>query len=110
MPYQNNSAYTVGKVATLQSLILNNEIGLVEGLVLDTINGGVGFRNHTVVPADVGLGLEWQEDILWIELVTECVDSNLTIEFNHILYELPVGSREQYLLVDHRGMANLSED
>jgi hypothetical protein len=53
MPYQNNSVYAVGKAATLQSLILNNEVRLVEGLVVDTINGGVGFRNHTV-PADVG--------------------------------------------------------
>jgi hypothetical protein len=109
MPYQNNSVYTVGKAATLQSLILNNEIGLVEGLVVDTISGGVGFRNHTV-PADVGLGLEWQEEILWIEPVTECVDLNLTIEFNHVLYELPLGIREQSFLVDHGGMANLSEE
>ncbi|KAJ0425626.1 hypothetical protein BJY00DRAFT_184496 [Aspergillus carlsbadensis] len=109
MPYQNNSVYTVGKVSILQSVILNNEIGLVEGLVVDTINGGVGFRNHTV-PADIGLGVEWQEEILWIEPVTECVDLNLTIEFNHVLYELPVGIREQSLLVDHGGMANLSED
>jgi hypothetical protein len=34
----------------MQSLVINSEIQLVKGLVVDMVNGGVGFRNHTFPP------------------------------------------------------------
>lgn len=108
-PLQNNSLYTVGFLRTLQSLILNNKVELVEGLVVDTINGGVGFRNHTV-PNPVELGSTWQEDLLWIEPVTECVDTNLTIDFERLLYTTDNPREEQSFLVDNGGIVNLSDD
>ncbi|KFZ23610.1 hypothetical protein V502_01917 [Pseudogymnoascus sp. VKM F-4520 (FW-2644)] len=84
-PLQNNSLYT---------------IELIEGLVVDTINGGIGFRNHTI-PVQTEFGSVWQEDLLWIEPVTECVDTNLTIEFES-LFHLTMDMRgEQSFLVDN---------
>jgi hypothetical protein len=106
-PLQNNSLYTVGTMQTLQSLILDNKLGLIEGLVVDTINGGVGFRNHTI-PVQVGFGSFWQEDLLWIEPVTECVDTNLTIEFDRIFSSTDNPRSEQSFLVDNGGIVNLS--
>ncbi|KAM5358276.1 hypothetical protein ACJZ2D_015434 [Fusarium nematophilum] len=108
-PLQNNSLYTTGSMRTLQSLILNNKTELVQGLVVDTINGGVGFRNHTI-PEQSEFGSSWQEDLLWIEPVTECVDTNLTIEFDKILYATDNPREEQSFLVDNGGFVNLSPD
>ena len=51
-----------------------------EGVVVDTINGRVGFRHHRT-PVDAGAGAEWEEDLLWLEPATKCVDLNLTLEF-----------------------------
>ncbi|KAL4883983.1 hypothetical protein BJY04DRAFT_215865 [Aspergillus karnatakaensis] len=109
LPIQNNTVYTSGSIVALQSFATNNRVELVEGLVVDTISGGVGFRNHTI-PADIGLGVEWQEEILWIEPVTECVDLNLTIEFNKLLWYAPSIRREESFLVDHGGMSNLPDE
>ncbi|KAH8703888.1 hypothetical protein BGW36DRAFT_355285 [Talaromyces proteolyticus] len=44
----NGSTYLAGAYRPLQSVILNNAIESVEGLIVDTVNGGIGFRNHTV--------------------------------------------------------------
>jgi hypothetical protein len=49
-------------------------------LLVDTIDGGIGFRNHTL-PVDVGVGGSWSEDILFIQPESTCVDTNLTLEF-----------------------------
>jgi len=32
----------------MESLVLNNTFQPVEGLIVDTVNSGIGFRNHTV--------------------------------------------------------------
>ncbi|KAJ3455213.1 hypothetical protein MRS44_013813 [Fusarium solani] len=108
-PLQNNSLYTIGSMRTLQSLILNDKIELVQGLVVNTINGGVGFRNHTI-PEQIEFGSSWQEDLLWIEPVTECVDTNLIIEFDNILSETDNPHEAQSFLVDNGGFVNLSPD
>src|SRR5204863_7900143 len=49
--------------------------------IIDVVNGGVGFRNHTV-PTNPRMkyGATWTEDLLWIEPVTACVDTNWTIK------------------------------
>jgi hypothetical protein len=70
--------YPVGKFRSLESLILRNDVILVEGLVVDARNGGgVGFRNHSV-PVGATNGAEWKEDLLWVKPVTSCVNTNLT--------------------------------
>jgi hypothetical protein len=42
-------------------------------------NPGIGFRNHTI-PVGLEHGGTWSEDITWIEPVTRCADTNLSIE------------------------------
>ena len=65
-----------------------------EGLVVDTVTGAIGFRNHTA-PIGVGLGAEWSEDLLFIEPETECANLNVSIEF-----KAPWGSSSQFDLVN----------
>lgn len=51
-----------------------------EGVIVDSKNGQVGFRHHRT-PNNVGVGAEWEEDLLFLQPATECVDTNLTLEF-----------------------------
>lgn len=76
----NGNSFPVDSWRMLRSLVLDEKIEAVEGLVVDMIKGGIGFRNHSV-PVQVRLGAEWTEDLLWMEPVTECVDTNLTLEY-----------------------------
>jgi hypothetical protein len=41
-------AVPVGLTRPIQYLILNPTYTIVEGLVVDPVNGGIGFRNHTI--------------------------------------------------------------
>ena len=56
--FNNGSRYLVGSFRNMQSIVLNNAYQPVEGLVTDTINGGIGFRNHTVPPG-FHYGVTW---------------------------------------------------
>ena len=94
--------YTKGSYRSLDTLILHDTFEAVEGIIADTINGGIGFRNHTA-PLGLAYGGEWSEDITWIEPVTECVDTNLTLEMNVADYEDNITSID---LVDNGGFVN----
>lgn len=59
--------------------MLNDAIEPVEGLVVDAMKGGVGFRNH-IAPAFAQFGAEWTEELL-VECETSCVDTNISVEF-----------------------------
>ena len=72
--------YPGGSYRTIDSLILNNKTEAIEGLVVDTVQGGVELRNHTV-PTGLPYSGQWAEDLTWIESVTSCVDTNLTFHF-----------------------------
>lgn len=74
------AAYSVGRFRSLGSLLMRNETLVLEGLIVDTVNGGVGFRNHTI-PDGHAKGVRWQEDLTWVEPVTACIGTNLTMEF-----------------------------
>ncbi|KAF8471243.1 hypothetical protein BDZ91DRAFT_781036 [Kalaharituber pfeilii] len=83
----NGEPYTKGTVRYLENLVLKDQVVIVEGLVVEMTSdkakggaSGVGFRNHTV-PTGAKYGATWEEDLLWIEPVTECVDTNLTLEY-----------------------------
>ncbi|RDA91144.1 hypothetical protein CP533_0433 [Ophiocordyceps camponoti-saundersi (nom. inval.)] len=78
--YLNGSAYMVGQWRNVESVLSDEGYSIVEGLVVDTINGGIGFRNHTV-PTDFTRAVTWEEDLLFIEPETVCVDTNLTLEY-----------------------------
>ena len=103
--YNNGSTYLVGAFRYMQSLILNNATQPVEGLVVDTIRGGVGLRNHTA-PQGFAYGVTWHEDLLFIEPETVCVDTNLTIDFTI----KPVNNTviSNVVLTDRGGFVNLN--
>lgn len=78
--FNNESDYLVGTYRQIQTLILDETIKPVEGLIVDAKSGGLGFRNHTV-PANSEHGATWAEDLLFILPETHCENTNLTIEF-----------------------------
>ncbi|GAB1316942.1 Peptidase A1 domain-containing protein [Madurella fahalii] len=63
-------------------VVLDPGIHLVEGLIVDAQNGGIGFRNHTVPLPVHEHGSTWSEDILFIEPDSQCVDLNVTFDFH----------------------------
>lgn len=69
-----------GDSRSIGSMIAQDSIQLIEGLIVDMRDTpGIGFRNHTI-PVGLDHGGTWSEDITWIEPVTKCADTNLTIE------------------------------
>ncbi|CAO2649827.1 Nn.00g011190.m01.CDS01 [Neocucurbitaria sp. VM-36] len=76
----NGTARTIGNYQPLSSLVLNDAIIPVEGLIVDMKNGGIGFRNHSA-PTLKQYGSTWSEDILFVVPETVCVDTNLTLDF-----------------------------
>ena len=106
--YNGGKPFGIGQYRQLQSLILEGEYILVEGLIVDAKVGGLGFRNHTV-PSGLTWGAIWKEDILFIEPEAVCVSNNLTIDFR-IRHNYTAGdSRISDLrLVDQGGFADLN--
>ncbi|KAF1846238.1 uncharacterized protein K460DRAFT_417361 [Cucurbitaria berberidis CBS 394.84] len=76
----NGTARTIGNYQPLSSILLNDAIMPVEGLIVDMKNGGIGFRNHSA-PVLKQYGSTWSEDLLFIVPDTVCVDTNLTLDF-----------------------------
>ncbi|KAI5842735.1 hypothetical protein BZA05DRAFT_174896 [Tricharina praecox] len=96
-----------GSFRMFDSLALNNRYGIIEGLVVDTINGGIAFRNHTI-PTGLSQGGTWKEDLLWVTPDTECVNMNLTLEF---VMRGELGGPGHYVtLRDNGGFKNLVKD
>ncbi|KAH7400636.1 hypothetical protein DE146DRAFT_781147 [Phaeosphaeria sp. MPI-PUGE-AT-0046c] len=104
----NGSAYLAGGYRNLYTVLLRNSTEAYEGLVVDTVNGGVGFRNHTIPPTST-YGSTWTEDILFVQPETRCVDTNLTIDYtltqNNISGVVGVGDR--VWLTDKGGFSSL---
>ncbi|EKM76716.1 hypothetical protein AGABI1DRAFT_108577 [Agaricus bisporus var. burnettii JB137-S8] len=98
-----------GLFGTIRSFLQQDSIFAVEGLIVDmTIDHpGIGFWNTTVPEA--AHGGTWSQDVLWLEPLTECIPTNLTV-----LYELtdsgPDAVHETYNLTDHGGFYNLTPD
>ncbi|KAG0634519.1 hypothetical protein HOY80DRAFT_1098240 [Tuber brumale] len=105
IPINRGEAHTEGVSASLGSVILKDSLLLVEGLIVDAKNGGVGFRNHSA-PPNLPYGGTWEESLLWLEPVSQCVNNNLTVEFTI------VGDHEidNVRLTDRGGWVNLVHD
>ncbi|EXJ94562.1 hypothetical protein A1O1_02958 [Capronia coronata CBS 617.96] len=99
--------YIVDAFRYLMNMVLNAAVEPVEGLVVDTVTGGIAFRNHTVPVGDVALGAEWTEDLLWVEPETACVDTNVSIEFRIPYQGLYSKELANISLVDNGGFANV---
>lgn len=76
----NGSRYLVGIYKIFQATALNEYATVVEGLVVDPSNAGIGFRNHTLPPKSV-TNASWSEDLLFVTPETACVPLNLTLDF-----------------------------
>lgn len=85
-----------------------------EGVILDSTTGALGFRNHTVPTRPrINHGATWTEDLLWIEPVTVCVDTNWTIRIRQNLFYIinsgPSGRRTTEISLVNEGFYNSFE-
>ncbi|KAK0614017.1 hypothetical protein B0T14DRAFT_291539 [Immersiella caudata] len=107
-PSFGDARFSVGMFRTLDSSILDDKYKVVEGLVVDAVHGGVGFRNHTI-PVGVSRGAVWEEDILFVEPSTVCVDTNLTFTFNFVVDKNgSTNSIENLVLTDRGGFSRMN--
>lgn len=103
-----NERYPIGIYRPISTLILEDGYSVIEGLVVDTLNGGVGFRNHST-PAPTAYGSTWSEDLLFIQPVSSCVDTNITLD-----YSIPendvrsLNSRSPMVVTDRGGFSGLN--
>ncbi|KAK5169528.1 uncharacterized protein LTR77_005504 [Saxophila tyrrhenica] len=103
-----NQSYSVDSYHPIAPVIGESGIKVVEGLIVDTRDGGVGFRSHTVPAAsDVPHGAEWEEDILFFLPETACVDTNLTLEYL-VPSEDDLSGQVKQNIVDQGGFAQFS--
>jgi hypothetical protein len=105
---QNGSDYLTGGYRQITNVILNDRYEVGEGLVIDTKKGGVGFRNHTIPTEQFTYGASWEEDLLFIEPVTECVNLNISVDFTY--YPVSAMTARNMRLVDHGGFHALSKE
>jgi hypothetical protein len=102
----NNQAMPVGQLTNIQSFLLSDSISAAEGVVIDmTDTPGIGIIQHTF-PSD-GQGGQWYRDVLWLEPATECVDTNLTIQFK-LSDDLTTPVNNSMVLVDKGGLFSLT--
>jgi hypothetical protein len=106
--FDDDKEYLVNSFRQLTSLILDDAIEPVEGLIVDTQGGSIGFRNHTI-PNGIELGATWTEDLLFIQPDTQCVDTNLTLDFS-IPQAQSLNTIENLFLTDRGGFANLIQE
>lgn len=99
---------TRGTLRMYESLILNDHVNVVEGLVVDNKVGGIGFRNHTV-PLDPGDGSEWTEGLLWIQPETVCVSTNLSTVYTQRQSEIRENGTMSEDIIDGGGFSDLAE-
>jgi hypothetical protein len=106
-----NESYIVDGHRSISNVIGDGDIKLVAGLIVDTKDGVVGFRNHAVpVAADVPYGADWEEDVLLFVSETACVDMNITFESKvPSKYDATFGGAAVNL-VDRGGFSNISRD
>jgi hypothetical protein len=106
--FNNGSLYLASAFRNMDSLILNNAMQPVEGLIVDTVNGGIGLRNHTIPPG-FHYGVTWEEDLLFIEPETVCVDTNLTLDYSTPLSPNISTQIIDLVLTDRGGFINLNQ-
>ncbi|KAL2160714.1 hypothetical protein VTH06DRAFT_911 [Thermothelomyces fergusii] len=99
--------YAVSMFRHLDSVAIDDAVRLVEGLVVDAKSGGIGFRNHTV-PQPPDRNVTWQEDLLFVEPVTSCVNTNLTLDYTESSYNS--SGPPDYRLTDRGGFVHLARE
>ncbi|KAL2171503.1 hypothetical protein VTG60DRAFT_2671 [Thermothelomyces hinnuleus] len=108
-PYGEWSWYMQSGYRQTGVLVLDPTIQLVDGLIVDAKDGGIGFRNHTAPATVYEYGSTWSEDILFIEPEAQCVNLNLTFDFQLVDTTYSRRLEPRHLsLTDHGGFSALS--
>lgn len=107
-PYGSEGWYLKSGYRQIDLVTLDPAIRLVDGLIVDAQNGGIGFRNHTVPVPVHEYGSTWSEDILFIEPETQCVDLNVTFDFQLSLLDTTRFVVRDLALTDRGGFSALS--
>jgi hypothetical protein len=92
----------------LTEVILDGKVEAIEGLIVDMVGGGVGFRNHTAPFPPLLYGSTWTEDILFIEPETQCVNLNITIDFILPDGSTAIGGFTSLNITDRGGLSGLN--
>jgi hypothetical protein len=106
--YDNGSAFLISRFQNMQSLVMNDEVQFVEGLIVDMVNASIGFRNHTFPPR-FHYGVRWSEDLLFIEPETVCIKQNLTLDYTIAQSINSSNIITHLVLTDRGGFINLKE-
>jgi hypothetical protein len=106
--YSEKGWYLRSGYRQIDILILNPGLHLVDGLIVDAQNGGIGFRNHTVPAPAHQHGSTWSEDILFIEPDAQCVNLNVTFDFRLTQFDTTQLRVRDTALTDHGGFSALS--
>ncbi|KAF7511510.1 hypothetical protein GJ744_004098 [Endocarpon pusillum] len=107
--YDKGQPYVGGASRHIESLIAQEGILLKEGLIVDMRESpGIGFRNHTV-PMGLEYGGTWSEDITWIEPVTQCADTNLSIELRTNDNVNDLSANRTFFIVDRGAFLDLND-
>jgi hypothetical protein len=108
--YNNGTPIAVGVFRPLESFALKDDIRPIEGLIVDSKNGGIGLRNHTL-PVGHARGATWSEDLLFLEPETECVNLNVSVDF-----EISTSSKlsagiavTKLFMTDHGGFVHINK-
>lgn len=104
-----HQSYLAHGFRMISSNVLEDDYLAIEGLVVDMKNGGIGFRNHSAPPR-TQYGSAWWEDLLFIEPESQCVDTNLTVDFSlpkNASEEKPLSDFARLVLTDRGGFAKL---
>jgi hypothetical protein len=100
-------SYLLPRFKQFTSVLLNDDVELFEGVIVDTKTGGIGFRNHSV-PPHTQYGSTWEEDILFLSPETQCVDTNLSIRFGYS--DSHPSKMTGFFLEDMGGLSDLDLD
>jgi hypothetical protein len=103
----NGQPYAKGVSRHIENLVPQDKILLKEGLIIDMRdNPGIGFRNHTI-PINLEYGGLWSEDITWIQPITQCVDTNISVDLRTETSTDSFLENTTLLLIDRGAFLNL---
>ncbi|KAI8584776.1 hypothetical protein K450DRAFT_276438 [Umbelopsis ramanniana AG] len=112
-----NSDYNVSglfprpQLSIANSVVLRNQLYATSGLIVDTTDTpgiGIGGIQVPILP----YGATWNQDIMWIEPVTSCVDLNFTLNYQlnaaATISSVFASPSSNISIVDNGGFSNLN--
>lgn len=108
--YQGTGGYNYSMALSdwsiLQSLVLRNDIFAISGLIVDmTLSPGIGLWNNTIPVLQRGGA--WSHEVLWLEPITSCVNTNLTLDYA-LTNNADPAQVDYYNLTDRGGFVDLT--